>query len=115
MVDDEEIVREMAKNTLERYGYQVVLADSGPAAIDVCKSYPEKIALVVLDLSMPGMGGNETLPNLLRIRSNLKVVISSGYSEAETMALFDGRSVAGFLHKPFTCDLLAETVTRALG
>jgi PAS domain S-box-containing protein len=115
VVDDEEVVRDVAKHTLERYGYQVLLANSGLAAIDVFKRHPGEITLVVLDLSMPGMGGDEALPELRRIRPNVKVVVSSGYSEAEMMRLFAGQRVSGLIQKPFTSNRLAEKVKIALG
>ena len=66
VVDDEPLVREMAKRALERHGYTVLLAESGPVAIDVFRRHPGEIALVVLDLSMPQMSGEETLPELKR-------------------------------------------------
>ncbi|HYW46068.1 MAG TPA: PAS domain S-box protein [Bryobacteraceae bacterium] len=115
IVDDERLVREMAKKALERYGYTVLLADSGPAAMDVLRRHPGEIAVVILDLSMPKMGGEETLPELRKIRPQVKVVISSGYSEAETMALFQGQRVSGFIQKPYTATGLAEKVKAAVG
>jgi PAS domain S-box-containing protein len=114
VVDDEGVVREIAKHALERHGYHVLAADSGLAAIDVAKRHPGNITLILLDLSMPGMGGEEVLPELRKIRPNTRVVVSSGYSEAETMRLFAGQSVAGFLQKPFTSNGLAEKVKSAL-
>ena len=114
VVDDERIVREMARKSLERQGYRVLLADHGLEAIDVFKRHPGDIALVFLDLSMPGMGGAEVLPELRKIRPHAKVVVSSGYSEAETMRMFAGQDVSGFLQKPFTSTGLAEKVKTAL-
>jgi len=114
VVDDEEVVREMARNTLERHGYRVLLADRGLAAIDVVRRHPGDITLVFLDLSMPGMGGEEVLPELRKVRPNTKVIVSSGYSEAEMMRLFAGQHVSGFLQKPFTSTGLAEKVKTAL-
>jgi two-component system, cell cycle sensor histidine kinase and response regulator CckA len=114
VVDDEEGVRRVAQKALERYGYQVVPAESGPAAIDAARRHPGNIAVVLLDLSMPGMGGEEVLPQLRKVRPNARVIVSSGYSEAETMRLFAGQSVAGFLQKPFTARELAEKVKTAL-
>jgi DNA-binding NarL/FixJ family response regulator len=64
---------------------------------------------------MPGMHGEEALPELWRIRPRVKVVVSSGYSEAETMALFQGQPVSGFIQKPYTSDRLAEKVRSSLG
>jgi len=73
------------------------------------------VSLVVLDLSMPGMGGEEALPHLRQIQPGIKVVVSSGYSEVETMSLFRGSTVSGFIQKPYTVERLAETVRRAIG
>ena len=115
VVDDEPAVREMAKRALERHGYTVLLADSGLTAIDVFRRHPGEIALVILDLSMPNMGGEETLPELRKIRPEVKVVLSSGYSEAETMPLFQGQPVSGFIQKPYTSKGLAEKVKACLG
>jgi len=115
VVDDEEAVREVAKQALTRYGFSVLLADSGLAAIDVFKREPRPISLVLLDLSMPGMSGEEVLPELRRIRPEVKVVVSSGYAEAEAMRIFDGHRVSGFIQKPYTFVRLAEKVQRTLG
>ena len=64
VVDDEQVVRELAKRALERQGYTVLMADGGASAIDVFKRHPGEISLVVLDLSMPHMSGEEALPAL---------------------------------------------------
>jgi len=115
VVDDEELVRGVAKSILEQYGYHVLLADSGLAALDVFKRHPENITAVILDLSMPEMDGKEALLGLQKIRPSVKVVMASGYSESEVMKLFPGQHVSGFLQKPFTSTQLAETLKRALG
>jgi PAS domain S-box-containing protein len=115
VVDDEKLVRDMVRRALERYGYTVLLADGGPSAIDLLKRHPSDIALVVLDLSMPRMSGEEALPELRRIRPEIKVLVSSGYSESETMTLFKGQRVSGFIQKPYTGAVLAEKVKICLG
>jgi PAS domain S-box-containing protein len=115
VVDDEPVVRGMAEKVLERHGYTVLVADSGQAAINILRRHPGDIALVLLDLSMPYMNGEEVLPELRKIRPDLKVVVSSGYSEAETMALFKGQQVSGFVQKPYTSKGLAEKVKVCLG
>jgi CheY-like chemotaxis protein len=114
VVDDEEIVRDIAKKALERHGYAVLLADSGPAAIDVFRRHPGEISLVVLDLNMPRMNGEEVLPELSRIRPGVKVIVSSGYSESEVLALFRGQKVSGFIQKPYTSRSIAEKVKTSL-
>ena len=105
----------MARQALTRYGFSVLLADSGLAAIDIFKREPRPIALVLLDLSMPGMSGEEVLPELRRIRPEVKVVVSSGYAEAEAMKVFEGHRVSGFIQKPYTFVRLAEKVQRTIG
>jgi two-component system, cell cycle sensor histidine kinase and response regulator CckA len=115
VVDDEEVVRQMAKHALTRHGFDVLLANDGIEAIDILKRHPGDISVVVLDLSMPGMSGEEALPRLRNIRPGVKVIVSSGYSEMETMALFNGQRVSGFLQKPYTSGKLAAKVRSALG
>ena len=115
VVDDEQIVLELAKRALERQGYTVLVADGGRAAIDLLKTHPGDIALVVLDLSMPNMNGEEALPEIRKLRPGVKVMVSSGYSEAETMVLFEGQRVAGFIQKPYTAAALAEKVKVCMG
>jgi CheY-like chemotaxis protein len=115
VIDDEPIVRDMAQRVLERHGYTVLVADGGLAAIDILKRHPGKVDMALLDLSMPGMSGEETLPELRKIRPEVKVFVSSGYSETEAMTMFRGQRVSGFLQKPYTSAVLAEKVNRALG
>jgi CheY-like chemotaxis protein len=110
VVDDEEIVRHMARRALQSKGFDVLTAESGPAAISILKQDPARIELVLLDQSMPGMSGAESLAEIRRIRSDLKVIASSGYSEGETMRLFHNQMVHGFLQKPYTVTALLQTI-----
>jgi PAS domain S-box-containing protein len=109
-VDDEEVIRELAEGALTGLGYEVLVAASGAEAIEVFRSKAGRISMVVLDLSMPGMSGQETLPHLRLIRPDVKVVVSSGYSEAEALGLFRGARVSGFIQKPYTVQDLARKV-----
>jgi CheY-like chemotaxis protein len=115
VVDDEQMVRKMLKKALERHGYTVLMADGGSAAIDVFRRHPGEIALVVLDLSMPHMSGEEALAELVKIRPQVKVVVSSGYAESQVMTLFQGQRVSGFIQKPFTSKGIAEKVKECIG
>ena len=110
VIDDEEIVRELARRALERNGYNVLVANDGLSAIDMFRRRPENIDVAILDLSMPGMSGEETLPELRKIRPDVKVLVSSGFSEAEAMAMFSGQRVSGFVQKPYTAAILTEKV-----
>jgi PAS domain S-box-containing protein len=114
VIDDEEAVREMVKTTLERHGYTVLVAQGGLQAIDIFKHHASDIDVAVLDLSMPGISGEQTLPELRKIRPDVKVLVSSGYSETEAMAMFRGQQVSGFVQKPYTVAVLAEKVKSAM-
>jgi DNA-binding NarL/FixJ family response regulator len=83
-------------------------------ATDIVKRHPGHIDLAVLDLSMPGLSGEETLPELRKIRPELKVLVSSGYSEGEAMAMFKGQEVSGFVQKPYTPAGIAAKVRLVL-
>jgi two-component system cell cycle sensor histidine kinase/response regulator CckA len=112
-VDDEEVVRSVARNSLAKFGYNVLLAENGEEAIEMVRRMPG-IALVILDLTMPVMSGEETLREIQKIRPYLKIVLSSGYNEAETVSRLGGRTLAGFLQKPYTAIEMAQKVKAVL-
>jgi CheY-like chemotaxis protein len=114
VVDDEEVVRKTARVTLQRNGYRVVTAENGEAAVNLFESMAGEIELVVLDLTMPVMGGEAALEHLKRIDPEAKVLLSSGFSFAEVSVRFQGRGLAGFLQKPYTAAQLVEEVQRAV-
>jgi two-component system CheB/CheR fusion protein len=114
VIDDEPIVLSMATSALERAGYTVVKADNGLAAEQLMKQCGADIEAVILDVTMPGMSGEETFKRLKSIRPDLPVVLSTGHSESETFARFAGSAPAGFLQKPYTATQLAETIKTVL-
>ncbi len=110
VIDDEEIVRRTAQMTLERYGYTVLKAEAGLEGLDVFRRFTSEIGVVILDLTMPGLSGEETLVELTKIRADVKVILSSGYDEVETLRRFAGAEPAGFIQKPYTAAALASKV-----
>jgi PAS domain S-box-containing protein len=114
VVDDEQIVRRTAKAMLERYGYTVVLAENGQEAVTLFKMLADQIELVLLDMTMPVMGGDETFRALQQIRPNVKVILSSGYNEVEAVRRFTGKGLAGFIQKPYSASALANKVKMVL-
>ncbi len=113
VVDDESMMRNFTRAALERFGYKVLTANNGReaiAALDVNGC----INLVLLDLSMPVMGGEETLGVLQQKCPGLKVLLMSGYGESEALRLFAGKGISSFLQKPFTAQRLAEQVKSVL-
>jgi len=113
VVDDEEMVRRAAGAMLEQYGYTVLLAQDGQRAIDLFRRVGDQISLVLLDLTMPVMSGEETLRQLKNIRPEVRVVLSSGYNEIEAVQHFS-EGLNGFIQKPYTPSQLAEKMKAAL-
>jgi len=114
-VDDEETVRRLAESALERGGWRVLLAANGAEGVELFEKHQDEISLVVLDWSMPVMGGEEALERIKAIRPGVPVVMSSGYGETEAARLFAGKDTAGFLQKPYTASQLMESIAVALG
>jgi PAS domain S-box-containing protein len=114
VVDDEAMVRQFARATLTRHGYSVLLAENGQDAVRLFRERPDEIAVILLDMSMPLMGGEETLRKMLAIRSGVRVIVSSGYDEKEAMRRFTGLGITAFLQKPYTANQLAAEVKSAL-
>jgi len=114
VVDDEEIVRSVLRQSLTHAGYDVLTAENGAEALEVFSQNANRIALVVLDLVMPVMSGEEALPRLLTMKPGVPVIVSSGQDEKECMRKLSEPRVAGFLAKPYTPASLAAKVHAVL-
>lgn len=114
VVDDEELVRNMAKFTLERCGYSVELAQDGKDAVDAFSARPNDFAAILLDLAMPIMNGEEALRHIRQIRPGVPIVLSSGFSEVEALERFKKNGLACFLQKPYTASALARRIKQAV-
>jgi PAS domain S-box-containing protein len=114
VVDDEPIVRKMATHSLERYGYTVVTAEDGREGLERFRELHSQLKIVILDMTMPVMSGEEALQKMRLINPRLPVVLSSGYNEVEAIRRFTGKGLAGFLQKPYTAAALAEKVQTIL-
>jgi CheY-like chemotaxis protein len=113
VVDDEEMVRRVAQASLEIRGHKVLLAHNGLEAIRAAGEHPE-IGIVLLDLTMPVMGGEEAIDRILAARPGVKVIVSTGYGHREAAARFSRKNVAGFLQKPYTSKQLADKIGAAM-
>lgn len=114
VIDDEEAVREAVTDILDLEGWPVLTAENGEIGVQTYHSHRSSIALVILDLSMPGLSGQETLVHLQAINPHVKVLLSSGYSETEVSGRFANLGVAGFLQKPYNALHLINTVHKHL-
>jgi two-component system, cell cycle sensor histidine kinase and response regulator CckA len=113
LVEDDEIVRNMAKRILELDGYQILTASTPFDALAICQEYKEKIHLLLTDVVMPQMSGNILAKQILAIRPDIIVLYMSGYTENTIVhhgALDEG---INFIEKPFTPENLSHRV-RAL-
>jgi PAS domain S-box-containing protein len=115
VIDDEEIVRSVARRALECCGYAVLTAEDGERGLELFQRNADRIRCVVLDLTMPGMSGEETLLRLKSLRAEAPVVLSSGFSEVEVVRRFEGKGLAGFIQKPYKAVTLLKKVREATG
>jgi CheY-like chemotaxis protein len=114
VVDDEESVRKVLKSTLEKGGYRVVQASNGKEAIRVYNQIGPQIAAVVIDMTMPVLGGVPTMRELVKMNPDVRIVAASGIHDNEANAKSIGRQMKQFLTKPFTAESLLRAVNRAV-
>ena len=114
VVDDEPVVRRVAISMLQHLGFEVLEAADGRAGADVYREHQADIALVLLDMTMPILGGAEAYTELRRIRPDVRVILMNGYNEQDSTNRFAGRRPAGFVQKPLQVSSLARTVRRVL-
>ena len=114
LVDDEAVVRDLGKVTLETFGYKVILARDGVEGVEAFNRNMDEIALVILDLSMPRKSGKETLLEILAINPDAKILISSGYSHSSTAEEMMQAGAVDFLPKPYNIKVMIESVRKAI-
>ncbi len=114
VVDDEEPVRKISERMLTLSGLDVVLACDGREALDIFKADPDRFSLVLLDLTMPHMGGEETFKELQKLRPDVPVVLMSGYNQQDVLVNFHTKGLASFLQKPFTIDTLRAVLRNVI-
>jgi PAS domain S-box-containing protein len=112
--DDEESVRELVEDVLCGCGLSVITAENGQEAVERFREHAPKIAAVLLDVTMPGLGGVEALVEMRKIRPDVCILLSSGYSEADVASRFQGGEVDGFLQKPYEPEALIRKLRELL-
>ncbi len=114
VIDDEEPVREAVSDILEIESIQVLSAADGQEGINLFDKHRQEIDLILLDLSMPGLGGVETFHRLRKINQTVPILLSSGYNQTQVDSHFTEGKPAGFLQKPYSAAVLVEEVVRRL-
>jgi CheY-like chemotaxis protein len=113
VVDDEAMVRTLARAGLERNGYTVLTAKNGEEGVDIFRRHADAITLVILDLTMPLMGGAEAFRLMIEIRPDIPIIVSSGYGETEVREQFSS-ALAGVINKPYTMATLRKQIAEVL-
>jgi len=114
VVEDETAVRNLARIILDKKGYTVLEAANGRHALHVAKQHPGTIDLLLTDVVMPLMGGQELAQNLLSLRPQMKVLFMSGYTDSALVrsGVYTGEMV--LIQKPFSPDQLTDKVREML-
>jgi two-component system cell cycle sensor histidine kinase/response regulator CckA len=115
LVEDEESVRQLVRETLESKGYKVLEADNGEAALRIVSNHLDKIDMLITDVVMPGMSGRELSARLCASRPQTKVLYLSGYTEDAIGHEGVVDPDTAFLQKPFTLQMLSRKVREVLG
>jgi PAS domain S-box-containing protein len=113
LADDEDIVRATGESMLEELGFTVLLAEDGREAIDIYRDHASEVVLVVLDLTMPNVSGEEAFSEIRRVNRDARIILSSGYNEQEVSNRFVGKGLAGFIQKPYRYEALRDKVREA--
>jgi DNA-binding NtrC family response regulator len=113
-VDDEKALREIGKNILSSSGYKVVTAENGEKALELFKKKQADFDMIILDVSMPGMGGDKCLKELVKLDPNVKVLIATGYALGKELSETLSAGAAGYIAKPFNMNNLLRKVREVL-
>lgn len=110
VVDDEEIVRNLAKKMLSKMGFSVLEAGNGREGIELFRRHADRIRFVLLDMTMPEMGGEETFYGLRMIKPDIRILLTSGYHEQPFATNLADDEFVKFLEKPFKLATLMERI-----
>ncbi len=114
VVDDEGPVRAVAARMLRSIGFDVLVADDGIQALDAFRAHSRNITVVLMDLTMPRMDGEEAFRELRKLNGAIPILLMSGFSEPAAAGRFVGKGLSGFLQKPFTQSQLREKLAALL-
>jgi len=115
LVEDEEQVRTVTLEMMKLFGYTVTAVPDGHAAVAAYRENPGRFDVVLLDLIMPGLSGEETLATLRILNPDVRVLLMSGYGEADLLRRLGGGPTLGFLAKPFSRETLESGLRRLVG
>lgn len=108
--DDEDTVLAVGRKMLQHMGFSVLAAKDGREAVDMFREHSKSIVLAVLDLTMPHLSGDEVYREIRRMRDDVPVIVSSGFSRKDVMHRFAGKQLQGFIQKPYRVEELSRMI-----
>ncbi|HWR52164.1 MAG TPA: ATP-binding protein, partial [Bryobacteraceae bacterium] len=115
VIDDEASVRDFICTALRRRGYHVLTASDGREAVAICEREAENIDAAIIDVVMPSMGANELIPTMKSRQPNMRILLTSGYSESEARRYCAAYPRAAFIQKPYTTQQVVKAVEELFG
>lgn len=114
IVDDELLIRTLFSRLIDKLGYTTMTASNGAEAIDVFTENKDKIDAVILDMVMPDINGDKVFKHLREIKPGIKILLSTGYSEDDSIDELLTNGNASFIQKPFTIDSITPVLQELL-
>ncbi|MCC7429893.1 PAS domain S-box protein [bacterium] len=114
IIDDEEVIREVLRDSLDFLGFSSILAQDGIEGVKIYEASQNEISLVICDFIMPKIDGKETIKRIKQINPDVKILISSGYTKEGFYESVSELKVLGFLQKPYELSNLSETINKVL-
>ena len=112
--DDEDTVLAVGRRMLEHMGFGVLTAEDGREALAVFRKRRDDLVLVILDMTMPHLGGDEVYREIRRMDCDIPVIVSSGFSRKDVMHRFAGKRIDGFIQKPYRAEDLSKVIRNVL-
>jgi len=113
-VDDEAVIRDTVKSFLEDSGYEVVVAENGMVGLDIFKKMHHELDLVIMDMMMPEMNGEDCFNAMKSIDPAARIIISSGFTRDADIERIKNKGLIGIMRKPFRLSELIEIVSKAI-
>lgn len=114
VIDDEDVIRQLLNDILDMLGFNVILSAAPEEALEIYREQGQNIDLILMDMMMPGMNGEQLYKAMNEIDRNNRVIVLSGYSMADEVESMIREGAVGFIQKPVSIAKLKETIMKAL-
>ena len=114
VIDDEALLRNFMESLLKDHGYKVLIASDADEAFQVFSAHHHEIDLILSDVGLPKMSGDELFAKFKNVKANVKVILASGYMEPEIKAQMFEAGIKGFIQKPYYANSVLQKIREAL-